>query len=76
MPASDHEQTCKERAGADQKIAARAVCDGEGNFVITGLTPGDYYLFATASRAVSHVPGWLYPDRPCTVRFVGWPTPG
>lgn len=50
------------------------ITDGEGNFVITGLTPGDYFLFATASRAVSHVPGWLYPDRACTVQFVGWAT--
>lgn len=54
-------------------LALPQISDGKGNFAIVGLTPGDYFLFATSSRAVSHVPGWLYPDRPCTVRLVGWP---
>lgn len=48
------------------------VSDDKGNFAIVGLTPGDYYLFATASRAPSQIPGWLHPNRPCTVRFVSW----
>lgn len=59
---------------ANPLLARPLTSDDKGNFAIVGLTPGDYFLFATASRAVSEVPGWLYPDRPCTVRFVGWPT--
>jgi hypothetical protein len=59
---------------ANPYLARPLISDGKGHFAIVGLTPGDYFLFATASRAVSHVPGWLYPNRPCTVRFVGWPT--
>jgi hypothetical protein len=59
---------------ANPYLARPLVSDVKGHFAIVGLTPGDYFLFATASGAVSHVPGWLYPNRPCTVRFVGWPT--
>lgn len=57
---------------ANRLLARPFVTDSDGRFAITGLTPGDYYLFATPSLGVAQIPGWLYPDQPCTTRAAIW----
>jgi hypothetical protein len=54
-------------------LARPVVTDGDGRFAIIGLTPGDYYLFATPSVAVAQIPGWSYPGQSCIARFALWP---
>lgn len=61
----------RRRDGATATLAT----DGDGRFAIAGLTPGDYYLFTTPSRSASQIPGWLYPDLPCTACAAIWLLP-